>query len=203
MSADFDRWASGYDDSPLQPIFHAAHAAVLKRIRELGIQPRRVLDIGCGTGQLLREIATALPTATPIGLDPSLGMLRAGMHGAGKKPELVRAQAERLPFTDGSFDLVLATASYRHWRDPLAAMREISRILGPSGWFVLADIFAPRKRLLWSVRGHPVPASLRTALAEADLATGRVASIAGYGPIPSITLLTARARAERLAGARR
>jgi ubiquinone/menaquinone biosynthesis C-methylase UbiE len=201
MSTDFDRWASGYDDSPLQPIFQAAHEAVLTRIRRLGIQPQRVLDIGCGTGQLLRSVATMFPTATLIGLDPSFGMLRAA--GPPGPVALVRAQAERLPFAEGSVDLVVATASYRHWCDPRSAIREISRILGPGGWFVLADIFAPCKRLVWPVRGHPVPASLRTALAEAELATGRVESIAGYGPIPSITLLTARPRAERLVGARR
>jgi ubiquinone/menaquinone biosynthesis C-methylase UbiE len=189
MSADFDRWACGYEQSPLQPIFHAAHEAAIIQADRLCWCPRRILDIGCGTGRLLRSASAAFPAATLVGLDPSRKML-LGADPSGPIA-LTQARAERLPFTDGSFDLVLATSSYRHWSDPRAALREVRRVLSPLGWLVLADVFSARRRLFRSGRPNPLPAGLRAALTEADLAAAEVEVVPGYGPIPSITTLAA------------
>jgi len=189
MSADFDRWACGYEQSPLQPIFQAAHEAAIIQADRLCWCPRRILDIGCGTGRLLRSASAAFPAATLVGLDPSRKML---LGADPTRPiALTQARAERLPFTDGSFDLVLATSSYRHWSDPRAALREVRRVLSPLGWLVLADVFSARRRLFRSGRPNPLPAGLRAALAEADLAAAEVEVVPGYGPIPSITTLAA------------
>jgi ubiquinone/menaquinone biosynthesis C-methylase UbiE len=189
MSADFDRWAFGYEQSPLQPIFQAAHEAAIIQADRLCWCPRRILDIGCGTGRLLRSAAATFPAATLVGLDPSRRML------LGADPDgpaaLTQARAERLPFADGSFDLVLATASYRHWSDPRSALREVRRVLSPLGWLVLADVFSAGRRLFRPGQPTALPAGLRAALAEADLAPAEVEVMPGYGPIPSITTLAA------------
>jgi SAM-dependent methyltransferase len=189
MSANFDRWALGYENSPLQPMFQAAHEAAITQADRLCWYPRRVLDIGCGTGSLLRSASATFPTATMVGLDPSHGMLVAADPSG--RTSLVRARAERLPFADGSFDLVLATSSYRHWSDPCAGLREVRRVLAPIGWLVLADVFSICRRILWPGRPIALPAGLRAALADAELAAAEIRVLPGYGPIPSITVLAA------------
>jgi ubiquinone/menaquinone biosynthesis C-methylase UbiE len=189
MSVDFDRWASVYEDSPLQPVFQAAHQAVIAQANQICSRPRRILDVGCGTGRLLRSASATFLSSTLVGLDPSRGMLLAADPAC--PVALVRAQAERLPFAEGSFDLVLATSSYRHWSDPRSALREIARVLAPDGRLILADVFSPSRRL--PSPGRPaVPASLRSALVCANLTVVEIQVTSGYGPISSITLLSAR-----------
>ena len=190
MSVDFDRWAPVYEDSPLQPVFQAAHEAVIAQANRLCRRPRRILDVGCGTGRLLRSAAATFPTSTMVGLDPSRGMLRAADPSG--QVALVQAPAERLPFAEDSFDLVLATSSYRHWYEPRSALREIARVLAADGWLILADVFSRSRGQYRPGRAAAVPASLRSALGSASLAVVENQVMPGYGPVPSITLLAAR-----------
>jgi ubiquinone/menaquinone biosynthesis C-methylase UbiE len=189
MSADFDRWAFAYEQSPLQPIFQAAHQAAIIQADRLCWCPRRILDIGCGTGRLLRSASVTFPAATLVGLDPSRRMLLGADPAS--PVALTQARAERLPFADGSFDLVLATSSYRHWSDPHSALREVRRVLAPVGWLVLADVFSAGRRLFRPGRPTELPAGLRAAVAEAELVAAEIEVMPGYGPIPSITTLAA------------
>jgi ubiquinone/menaquinone biosynthesis C-methylase UbiE len=55
---------------------------------------------------------------------------------------LVAGVAERLPFDDTSFDLVVSTVSFDHWADQPAGLAEVARVLRPGGRFVLVDLFA-------------------------------------------------------------
>ena len=192
MSVDFDRWAPVYEDGPLQPVFQAAHEAVIAQVGRLCPRARRILDVGCGTGRLLRSAAATLPTSTLVGLDPSRGMLLAADPSG--PVTLVRAQAERLPFAEGTFDLVMATSSYRHWTEQRSALREIARVLAADGWLILADVFSPSPGPSWPGRAPAMPASLRSALGAAHLAVVEAQVMPGYGPVPSITLLAARCR---------
>ena len=86
--------------------------ALLERERPA---PRSALDIGCGTGMLLRELARRFPDATLAGIDLAPGMVAAAVealagHG---RPELRHGDAEQLPFPDGSFDLVVSTSTFQ------------------------------------------------------------------------------------------
>lgn len=71
----FDAWAPSYDESALQPAYEAAHEAVLHQARQVISRPARVLDVGCGTGRLLRTAMATFPGSVLVGLDASWVML--------------------------------------------------------------------------------------------------------------------------------
>jgi ubiquinone/menaquinone biosynthesis C-methylase UbiE len=145
----FDAWAPTYEHSALQPLLYLpAQQRALRLARQLMPRPQRVLDVGYGTGRLLRQARQHYPPAVLVGVDVAWGMVLAA--AAATPTELtirhVRAAAERLPFADGVFDLVVATMSLRHWTDVAAGIAEIDRVLAPGGVFVVADAFPTRQR---------------------------------------------------------
>jgi trans-aconitate methyltransferase len=71
----FNEWAQTYEHSFMQwLIFNRVHQAVLKHL-PAGFTPTHLLDIGCGTGRLLRLIHSKWPAAMLVGIDPSDGMV--------------------------------------------------------------------------------------------------------------------------------
>jgi SAM-dependent methyltransferase len=79
-SARFDRWASTYEASPLQPaLFAPVHQTALQLAQHLVPDARRVLDVGCGTGRLLRQARRRYRPAELVGVDLARGMLTAAM----------------------------------------------------------------------------------------------------------------------------
>lgn len=196
IRAGFDAWAPAYDGSALQPAYRAAHAAVLREVHRLNSRPRRVLDVGCGTGHLLRMAASTFPGTTLVGVDASGVMLSVAGMAEPTTPRLVRVQAaaECLPFADRTFDLVVSTASFRHWTDQQVAMREIHRILAPGGLLGLADLVGSRRRGLVShLLGRvSLPPTYLTPLRAAGLRTIGVSLVDGFGPVAAITVVLAR-----------
>jgi ubiquinone/menaquinone biosynthesis C-methylase UbiE len=114
---------------------------------------KRLIEVGCGTGELLRAACREATPARVVGLDPDPAMLaqaEAKLRDAGIAAELVRGTAEALPFPDGSFDLVLSSLMLHHLDTATkrAALREWRRVLAPGGSLVLVDFGVPRSRLL-------------------------------------------------------
>jgi ubiquinone/menaquinone biosynthesis C-methylase UbiE len=66
---------------------------------------------------------------------------RAALRGP-SPVRMAQAVAERLPFRDDSFDLVVSTVSFAHWSDQPAGLTEVARVLRPAGRLVLVDLFA-------------------------------------------------------------
>jgi ubiquinone/menaquinone biosynthesis C-methylase UbiE len=142
----FDRRANTYEDSTLQQfLFIPVHQTALQLALQLLPQARRVLDVGCGTGRLLRRVRQCYPTAELVGVDLAGRMVATASAVTPTKLAVryVHARAECLPFTDEVFDLVFATLSLRHWTNPAAGIAEIGRVLTPGGLLVLADVFSP------------------------------------------------------------
>ena len=107
--------------------------------------PHRVLDVGCGTGYLLRRIAARAPDAVELaGMDAAAPMVRAAQETTADPRARFRvATAEHLREPDAAFDLVVSTTSFDHWADQEAGLRECARVLVPGGRLVLVNQFSP------------------------------------------------------------
>jgi ubiquinone/menaquinone biosynthesis C-methylase UbiE len=108
----------------------------------------RILEIGCGTGNLLMAVARRRPGAELIGIDPDPGALRRARRKAaraGVPVALNRAFAGDLPVPDRSIDRVLSSFMLHHLDDDekVRAMREACRVLRPGGELHLVDIAGP------------------------------------------------------------
>lgn len=93
----------------------------------------RVLEVGCGGGELLRRLTPRVRLAVGVDLSPA-GLLLAGATGGVR---VVWARAESLPFAAGSFDAVVAQHLVEHLESPDQALQEWHRALRPGGILVL------------------------------------------------------------------
>src|SRR5205823_419104 len=139
--AQFDRWSARYDTSKWQRLhFDRVHGRAFALAARFG-EPGTVLDVGCGTGRLLRSARARWPGARLIGIDPSEGMIDAGRSLT--PAELHVAGAEAIPLPDECIDIAFSTIAFHHWADPERGLREVARVLRPGGGFVLVDNIGP------------------------------------------------------------
>ena len=92
----------------------------------------RVLDLGCGDGQIARALASS--GVSVVGVDPTTNQIDVAAERAGG-PVFAQAGAAVLPFSDGAFDGVIACLVFEHIDDVDAAIGEVSRVLRPGGRF--------------------------------------------------------------------
>ena len=127
----------------------------------------RVLDVATGTGLVARALVARYGCRV-VGVDQSGGMLaEARRHGDGRL-EFVEASAESLPFGDGAFDALTFTYLLRYVADPAATLRELARVVRPSG--VVAGLEFGLPRGIWRA---PWELYVRAGLPAAGAAIGR------------------------------
>jgi ubiquinone/menaquinone biosynthesis C-methylase UbiE len=104
----------------------------------------RVLEIGCGTGNVTIRLKRAAPGADVVGSDPDpLALARAQRKARGMTGiRFERAYAQELPFADREFDRVLSSMMLHHLDDDVkaGAAAEIYRVLRPGGTLHIVDI---------------------------------------------------------------
>jgi ubiquinone/menaquinone biosynthesis C-methylase UbiE len=140
----FDRRADSYDEGrPGERHRLVAERSAAAALSAMSL-PARVLDVGCGTGMLLRDLAARLPGSVElIGVDPAPGCQKARTaNGDEERVRYEQATAEWLPFEAASFDLVVSTLSFDHWCNQRAGLLECARVLREDGRLVVADLFA-------------------------------------------------------------
>jgi malonyl-CoA O-methyltransferase len=142
------------------------HASVQKRVltrfvrilKNENMAPRRLLDVGSGTGMLLRSLRDIYGEVFAVGVDHALGMnlkAREGLETAGRT-QILAADAELLPFPGSTFDLVLSTSTFQWLNELDSAFEEVFRVLAPGGLFCFA-LFGEKTL-------HELRASYRSAL---------------------------------------
>lgn len=118
------------------------YEAIVARIRE--DLPGRVLDWGCGFGQVSDLMRRAGLDVTPFDYRPDL---EEGVVALERYPDLhvrVTADPRRVPFADDSFDAVLSCGVLEHVEDPDASLQELRRVLVPGGTFYVYKL--PNRR---------------------------------------------------------
>jgi ubiquinone/menaquinone biosynthesis C-methylase UbiE len=136
--AHYDRWAGAYGRSRLLPSLQKKALAELR--------PRagdRILDVACGAGALVIDVAPRVERA--VGIDLSDGMLqlaRSRLRAAADAPanvEFLLGPSDALPFDDGSFTALVCTTALHHFPDPQRSIDEMARVLEPGGRLVIGD----------------------------------------------------------------
>jgi ubiquinone/menaquinone biosynthesis C-methylase UbiE len=110
---------------------------LLRCIREKGLNPKTILDIGCGTGEIERNLANRLEM---VGVDLAVSMLRFAKDRY-RDCEFLRASCNKLPFRDSAFTMVLVVNVLHHLKpcNRQAFFSEVSKTLAPGGHLVVFE----------------------------------------------------------------
>lgn len=138
MKSEFERTASSYDLRWAKYNL-GSHLATIRNLPLRGNE--RILDLGCGTGELERHIQCKWPGVTVVGVDLCQKMVS---HARAKVSQelpirFLCANAQNLPFPDGVFDLVVSSSAFHFIPDSEGALREIKRVVVPGGHIVITD----------------------------------------------------------------
>ena len=101
----------------------------------------KILDTGTGTGDFIEVLKEVFPKAKITGIDPNTESLQ---EAAIKYPELTFAEmnAEKLEFTDNSFDLASISMALHHLPDIQKALKEMQRVVKTGGWIIINELFS-------------------------------------------------------------
>jgi ubiquinone/menaquinone biosynthesis C-methylase UbiE len=104
----------------------------------------KILDIGCGPGNITVGLAKLVPQGRCTGLDISEGVLQQARDYAASQSqsnvEFVTGNVFKLDYEDDSFDIVHAHQVLQHLHDPLASIREMKRVVKPGGVVAIRDM---------------------------------------------------------------
>lgn len=135
----FNRMAAIYDQSIYGKYTVSLHRSVISQI-ESDIYVS-VLDLGCGTGQLLSCISA--PGVELAGIDIASQMIAQSRRKLGEQADLREGDVEQLPWEDESFDLVLSTLAFHHYPNPGLVLKEAARVLKPGKKLIIGDVWLP------------------------------------------------------------
>ncbi len=143
-----ERYTRGYMQD-FSDLYEACRVVTVREtLAGLPGTPRRILDYGCGQGRYIDVVRERFPTAPLVGSDIS----RVALGNArGRHPDasFLLMDDERVPESDGAFDLIVSVEVLEHVTDADAATREFGRLLAPGGTLVATTPCANPLSLEW------------------------------------------------------
>jgi len=124
----------------------------LKKLNPSGV----ILDLGCGTGNLIIKIVKAFSETEIIGIDISSEVLDIAKENVEKQVSnqdvtFKVGTAEDLPFPNESIDLIVSSLSLHHWLDPNKVLKEIYRVLSQNGKCIIFDFRRNSRRFFYGL----------------------------------------------------
>lgn len=138
----FGRAAPRYDAAAV--LQQEVERRMLERLDYIRLRPRRILDIGCGTGRAAEALLRRYPKAEVLALDFALPMLaHARRRGRWlRRPRCICGDLDALPVADASIDLVFSNVALQWSADPAVALAGMHRVLRPGGLLMFSS-FGP------------------------------------------------------------
>ncbi len=138
----FDRAANSYDDAAV--LQKEVCQRLLDKLDYIKLSPQMMLDAGVGTGEAVVPLMKRYKKSQLVALDLSERMLaKAKEHGSLlRKPQLVCADIEQLPFRENSFELIFSSLSLQWCNDLQATLRDLLAVLKPGG-LLMFSTFGP------------------------------------------------------------
>ncbi len=151
MASAFDQAAPHYDEAAL--LQQEVGSRFIEQLPLFKIEPRRILDLGCGTGHITQALSSHYPRASITSLDLAVGMVKMTrernrsprfnlwnrLRGRSGHHFLV-GDAESLPLADNSFDLIASNLTFQWCSDLPRLFAEIQRVLAPGGLLLFTTL---------------------------------------------------------------
>lgn len=137
----FNVQANTYDVDKTGKHARGQYKYVLNELQQLDFQ--KILDVGCGTGEILKSITERYSFAQLYGLDISEEMLKQANDKLKGTATLILGDAENITLETNSFDLLLCTDSFHHYPNPQQAISEFYRVLKHGKFLLIADYWKP------------------------------------------------------------
>ena len=133
---EYTALAPSYDDR-WSAYLQASFTMTLEQMTDLPAE--RVLDVACGTGQLLELMAERTAQSELVGIDRVPAMLEVAKQRLGHRATFLEGEARQLPFDNAHFQLVTSTNALHYFPDSDGALREIRRVISPGGNLIITD----------------------------------------------------------------
>lgn len=169
-------------------VYESGHAGIYEMCKddypqmlaELEREPfADVLDVGCGTGEVIELLHEKYHDAHYVGLDLTPDMIAVAQAKSLNGCEFVVGDAEDLPFPANSFDVVLSSNSFHHYPNPEKFFAGVARVLRPGGRLILRD-YTANDFAVWLMNTFELP----------------LARLAGHGDVHILKQSEFRAMAE-------
>lgn len=132
----FNRWAFSYDSPWFQFWMKKFHASILRELQ--GKEKVAVLDLSCGTGQLLQSLCHQNIQLT--GVDYSPEMIKIARKRLPPLIKLYQADVHALPFRGNTFDYVVSTEAFHHYYNQRKAIAQMKRVVKKGGKVIIVDV---------------------------------------------------------------
>lgn len=139
----FNKTAERYYDTYNGRHAKKVTALVYQSLEEIMQESGALLDVGCGTGSLIRQLENRYKRWKFFGIDLSEKMLGICERYKSDRQCFFKASSEKIPFDEKTFKVVTCTDSFHHYVNPQKAMEEMYRVLEKDGHLVMSEIWLP------------------------------------------------------------